>query len=1717
MDLKPTYKKPQFLAQIAGAFLVILCCIALPTRVGAFSLGDGLASIASFWQGVTCFFGVNCPAATLEIPSPNTQAPSNIQPSNSQYPNKNTNNTVTAGIPSANSQATNNPQNQNDQYQNENTNNSIGNSTIIQNINPTKEIQTKETQTIHTNTVTEHINTVVVDEETKNKVNLLLRQLDSDRPSYSVGQSFTLPANIGGTTLNIGSGNFTADSSGNLITYGTLTIQGNLILTNTAGITANSTVAALATSNTGSGNAITADNLTLKTNTLSTATGNLILNSSTGLIEIAGNGIKLTSSVPGDTSMALYNDSGTLKWNGSALAMGSSVSGTIGYLPKFTASNALGNSVIYESTSNVGIGTTAPTTLLHMRRADPVLTIQDTESTAANADSRLRLAESDSSGLVQAYGELQFNDAKLKFNFDNGYVPLILDRGTGNVGIGTTNPQNLIDIEVPSNGQGLLINRNSVTTNDYASLRMGVTTGNGLFEKSAIFFKRTGGNGVGDMIFSNSNDSVTSANASLADAVMTLQRGGNVGIGTTAPGARLDIVQSEQIGAATPILNIATAWNNASTTFTGILSNTTNTASASGSLLMDLQVGGVSKFKVDKTGWATLPGATFAGDIYPGSVYAGLVASVSYKPRSPGADLVFTNFAASEKMRILDSGNVGIGTTAPAYKVDAAGYGRFSSGLIAADAVIAGTSGLYYGTNGTGNYAFGSSTALGARPLALSSGNGTYTDGNINFSTAGLERVRIDGAGNVGIGTTAPAKTLSIGSSNHAQLFGTGADSAVLQSPGDVLITTDSDNNYAMNSIKFGSNGDGSSANWLMAILENGKVGIGTTAPGAKLSVHLNEANTNTVPYLNLKNDASGYVSWSLRKTGANDLTVYNDWTNDPVMTWRYQSGGGRVGIGTMAAAAKLHLVGEGYTSSTASLGIFNASSTSTFYVRDDGNVGIGTTAPTSKLMIADSTLSRIINSSGSRNIQISSYAADANYIYGAGADFLVGTVDANNIRFMANGADVMKMTSTGNVGIGTTAPQGKLDVQVNSGGENISVRFVDGGTDKAKLVFNENTSDIFSLFYDGYGVSSPNNRLNIYAEYLSSPIMTFIENGNVGIGTTAPGEKFSVDHGNVRFDWEPTPAAPTPAVNAVAGNLDGIYYYRVTFVTTAGESETGAVSVAVNPIGQQVILTSIPLGSSAVTARKIYRTTAGGSKFTSLRLVATISDNVTTSYNDNVADASLGAYAPWINSTSGIMKMGTMQYGGISTISTKFGYDALGTNTGRANSAFGAEAMDSNQTGYENSAFGYMAMDDNTTGYYNSSFGVKTLASNTTGAYNSGFGSQALIGNTSGQYNVAVGMTALNSTQTGHYNVAVGYQAGYGAAGTSFAGNSLFGYQAGIALTTGSNNIIIGRSAGDHLTSGTNNILLGYDIDAPISSGSNQLSIGNLIYGIGINGTATTTSTGNIGIGISNPAQKLHVYRSTDGAPVRFEDANGYCEIDPTTTTWTCTSDINMKKDIVPLSPLDTLEKITSMRGVNFRWKTQNDNTLRYGFIAQEVEKIFPEFVSTDEKGLKSVAYGAFTPVMVEAIKYQQKEIDDLKLILSPEGAVSDASSTQDLGTGEGIAGWLANGLRSLGLALQDGVASLKEVVAEKINFNQIAGNDADINKIETKQICVVGTDGEEVCLTKDQLKELLQNTGASATYNKNYDEPRAPATTTQEVNLPPESGESATSTGQN
>lgn len=105
-----------------------------------------------------------------------------------------------------------------------------------------------------------------------------------------------------------------------------------------------------------------------------------------------------------------------------------------------------------------------------------------------------------------------------------------------------------------------------------------------------------------------------------------------------------------------------------------------------------------------------------------------------------------------------------------------------------------------------------------------------------------------------------------------------------------------------------------------------------------------------------------------------------------------------------------------------------------------------------------------------------------------------------------------------------------------------------------------------------------------------------------------------------------PAPTGTVSGADGGAGNLNGTYYWRVSFLygDDASESTRGPASGSMSVTNRKVDLTGIPVGASGtgVTARILYRTVAGGNQYFYL---TKINDNTTTTYTDNIADAGLG------------------------------------------------------------------------------------------------------------------------------------------------------------------------------------------------------------------------------------------------------------------------------------------------------------------------------------------------------------------------------------------------------------------------------------------------------------------------------------------------------------
>lgn len=204
-------------------------------------------------------------------------------------------------------------------------------------------------------------------------------------------------------------------------------------------------------------------------------------------------------------------------------------------------------------------------------------------------------------------------------------------------------------------------------------------------------------------------------------------------------------------------------------------------------------------------------------------------------------------------------------------------------------------------------------------------------------------------------------------------------------------------------------------------------------------------------------------------------------------------------------------------------------------------------------------------------------------------------------------------------------------------------------GPEKHNATQLAGTGNVLGIYDYKYGVSSQDILVceddKIYTD--NGTVRTQIQSGQ----DTAAYYSFSsfddfawmvngVDTG-LKFDGTTVTNASiaNPAVGAfaaavgAAGALTGTYLYLVTFYVSATGQESQSFPLAsapsVAPVAQQVDLTNIPVSAdSQVTARRIYRTSAGGSVLNA-QLVTTIADNVTAIYTDNTTDANLGALVP--------------------------------------------------------------------------------------------------------------------------------------------------------------------------------------------------------------------------------------------------------------------------------------------------------------------------------------------------------------------------------------------------------------------------------------------------------------------------------------------------------
>lgn len=385
-------------------------------------------------------------------------------------------------------------------------------------------------------------------------------------------------------------------------------------------------------------------------------------------------------------------------------------------------------------------------------------------------------------------------------------------------------------------------------------------------------------------------------------------------------------------------------------------------------------------------------------------------------------------------------------------------------------------------------------------------------------------------------------------------------------------------------------------------------------------------------------------------------------------------------------------------------------------------------------------------------------------------------------------------------------------------------------------------------------------------------------------------------------------------------------------------------------------------------------------------------------------------------------------------------GYGAGYNNVSDANFFVGNVAGHENTFGIANHFVGNFAGGKNTFGSYNFFEGFNSGYNNTTGNNNLFIGLEAGYANTTGSFNLFVGENAGRVNEIGSYNQFEGYQAGThntSGARNYFSGfmagynnttgnfNHFNGVYAGYNNTTGGGNTFIGYKAGYGNVTGFNNVIIGYQAGV-YETGSNRLYIANsnttkpLLYGEfdhnmlrangtlevqktpGLSGpTLTLKENSNTAVRLKYTSEGNTHYWHQSVIPGDAYNDNAHFEFNYTNSFGTATvlrlygdknawlsgtlyqaSDRRLKKDIRPLNGV--LQKLQRLHGYTYRWiDSSKSGSEQIGLVAQEVEDEFPQLVKTDEKGEKSVAYANLVPVLLEAIKEQQKEIDELKALL--------------------------------------------------------------------------------------------------------------------------------------
>ena len=685
-------------------------------------------------------------------------------------------------------------------------------------------------------------------------------------------------------------------------------------------------------------------------------------------------------------------------------------------------------------------------------------------------------------------------------------------------------------------------------------------------------------------------------------------------------------------------------------------------------------------------------------------------------------------------------------------------------------------------------------------------------------------------------------------------------------------------------------------------------VGIGTTSPTRKVQVNVSPAAGNNDDGISVNNGTNSFlftrtgVGYTYRDVPAEAGLIYAT-TNiailadvSPSNISFHTSGGermriavnGNVGIGTTSPVAKFNVVSAAGTIARYDGSGVAASSATEIDIlgpQSNGELNVGVGGST----FTDST----------NNIQNKAFITA-----GSGLTGLNLRSDAGYVQITAGGIaasnEVARFTSGGNVGIGTTSPNAKLDVNGNAiiTGSLTVTQGITGSIFGSSSFSSTSSLPIRGIITASAAGSTvtftkgDNSQFSVTLTTATAETASFVLSSNVdgplgknsvlsasftvssSRAITSLSSSFSVSSSlanaaltSTSASFASTSSLSTRSIITASAAGSTITFtkgdnsqFSVVINSTSAESASYVLASNVDgPLGKNSVLSS----SNALTASYVLNAVSSSFSTSASRALSAVTSSfaLTASSADNfTVRGTLTAQtivAQVITSSTDFVT-GSTRFG--SALSNTHAFTGSVSITG-STTMFGTVTVNTNGQGRtistyygpgstgENIFIGGGGLSSGTggggsgNGSRNSAMGVDALLSNTTGYENSAVGWYALRLNSTGYSNSALGAKALSNNTEGFNNSAVGYDALLSNT-TGFA-NSAFGFNALRSNTTGFDNAAIGLSSLSSNTTGFGNCAVGIDAGRFINSGgANQTSF-NSVY-IGYDARASANGNGN-------------------------------------------------------------------------------------------------------------------------------------------------------------------------------------------------------------------------------------------------------------------------------